>query len=61
MDLDIMGHGRDQEILVLIQAELLGADRFQEVVLEEVVCSHADDNNGVSDYVFCSVVADLSG
>lgn len=56
-----MRHGRHQEILVLIQAELLAALGLQEVVFEEVVCAHAEDNNGVSDYVLCFVVADQSG
>lgn len=55
-----MVHGRNQEILVLIQAELLWSEWFQEVVLEEVICSHADDNNGVPDHALCFLMPDLS-
>ena len=38
--LNVLRHARDQEILVLLHAELLRASGIQEVILEEVICAH---------------------
>lgn len=47
-NLNVLRHAGYQEILKLLQAELLRASRFQEIVLQEVICTHTNDIQGIS-------------
>ena len=59
-NLNVLGEAREQEILKFFQAELLRASRFQEIILEEVICTHTHNIQCISCNEFCPFFTHLS-